>query len=115
MKLDSGRIAAGVWEGVLSEAATAPALQALTGGRVVEGVEVLPVADGRFTVKVPIPSWALNDGIQTFLVQSDGETLARFTLVVGEPLEQDLVAEVGLLRAELDLLKRAFQRHVREG
>lgn len=43
-----------------------------------------------------------------------GVTLARFTLVAGQALEEDIRAELNLLRAELDLLKRAFQRHCRE-
>ena len=115
MKLEQGRIAGGVWEAVLSGAAEAPQIEALTGGRAVEGVEVLAGKQGRFTVRGPIPTWALNDGVQTFLVRSGEVTLAQFTLVAGEPLDADLRAEISLLRAELDLLKRAFQRHVREG
>lgn len=117
VKLEQGRIAGGVWAAVLTATGDAPVVEALHGGRVIEGVEVRPDpgAAGRFTVVVPIPVWALNEGVQTFLVRSQGETLAQFTLVAGEPLEGDLRAEISLLRAELDLLKRAFQRHVREG
>jgi hypothetical protein len=40
-----------------------------------------------------------------------GETLAHFTIITGVPMEDDLRAEVDLLRAELDMLKRAFRRH----
>ena len=78
---------------------------------------VRPVAgkSGQFTLRVPIPAWALNEGVQTFVVQAGGERLAQFTLIAGQPLEEDIRAEVSLLRAELDLLKRAFQRHLREG
>lgn len=115
MKLEQGRIAGGVWQGVLAGASAPPVIEVVTGGRAVEGVDIQPGANGEFMVRVPIPAWALNDGVQTFLVRSGGETLAQFTLVAGEPLEQDLRAEMALLRAELDLLKRAFQRHVREG
>ena len=117
LKIEQGRIAGGVWEGVLTGAATAPGIEVLHEGRAVEGVEVHPVAGtaGSFTVRVPIPAWALNDGVQSFLVQSGGAVLAQFTLVAGQPPDQDLRAELSLLRAELDLLKRAFQRHVREG
>ncbi|MDA8740151.1 hypothetical protein N9M73_03340 [Rhodobacteraceae bacterium] len=39
------------------------------------------------------------------------EVLARFTLIGGDLVDQDLRAEIDLLRAELDLLKRAFRRH----
>jgi hypothetical protein len=118
MTLVQTRIAAGVWEGVLSASGTAsPAIEALHAGRAVEGVEVAPVPGkaGQFTVRVPIPAWALNEGVQTFVVQAEGRTLAQFTLVAGQPLDEDIRAELSLVRAELDLLKRAFQRHVREG
>lgn len=118
LKLEQGRIAGGIWEGVLSGVTgAAPAIEALTGGRAVEGVDVLPIPDqaGCFALRVPIPAWALNEGVQTFLIRSGETELAQFTLVAGEPLDQDLRAEISLLRAELDLLKRAFQRHVREG
>jgi hypothetical protein len=111
------RIAAGVWEGVLSgEGTTAPVLVALHGGREIEGVTLLPVPGkaGQYAVRVPIPVWALNEGVQTFVLQSGGATLTQFTLVAGRPLDEDIRAEVSLLRAELDLLKRAFQRFARE-
>lgn len=116
MTLVQTRIAGGVWEGALSGAgAEAPAITALHAGRAVEGVEVVPGQAGQFAVRVPIPAWALNEGVQTFVVQAGGETLATFTLVAGQPLDEDIRAELALIRAELDLLKRAFQRHVREG
>jgi hypothetical protein len=116
MKLVQGRIVGGVWEGVV-QADKAPVVEALHMGRAVEGVEVKPVPgkSGQFSLRVPIPPWALNEGVQTFVVQAGGERIAEFTLVAGQPLDEDIRAEVSLLRAELDLLKRAFQRHVREG
>lgn len=116
MMLVQTRISGGVWEGVLSGAGSAaPAVGALHAGRAVEGVEVMPGAAGQFTVRVPIPVWALNEGVQTFLIQAEGLTLAQFTLIAGVPPDEDIRAELSLVRAELDLLKRAFQRHVREG
>lgn len=114
MKLEQGRISGGVWEAVVA-ADAAPVIEALHGGRTVEGVTVDPGPTGRFVVRVPIPAWVLNEGVQTILVQAGGERLAAITLVAGEPLNEDIRAEIGLLRAELDVLKRAFQRHVREG
>ena len=56
---------------------------------------------------------ALAEGTQTFLFRLAGseETLAQFTIVTGVALEDDIRAEVDLLRAELDMLKRAFRRH----
>jgi hypothetical protein len=117
MTLVQTRIAGGVWEGALNGAGEVPVIEALHAGRAVEGVEITakPGKAGQYTVRVPIPAWALNEGVQTFVLRSGGETLAQFTLVAGVPLDEDIRAEVSLLRAELDLLKRAFQRHVREG
>ncbi|MFN3577333.1 MAG: hypothetical protein ACK4TJ_10175 [Tabrizicola sp.] len=115
LTLEQGRFEAGVWQAALSGAAEAPVVEVLTGGRAVEGVEVTPARDGRFTLRVPIPSWALNEGVQVFLVQSGGALLGRFALIAGEAADEDIRTELALLRAELDLLKRAFQRHAREG
>jgi hypothetical protein len=117
LKLEQTRIANGVWEGTFSGAkGAAPAIEALHMGRKLDGVEVLsaPGSSGQLIVRVPIPAWAMNDGVQTFLLRLGEVTLAQFTLVAGEPLEADIRAELSLLRAELDLLKRAFQRHCRE-
>ncbi len=116
-EIEQGRIAGGVWEAVMTGPDKAPVIEALHAGRAIEGVEVRPVTGktGRFTLRVPIPAWVLNEGVQTILVQSGEERLAQFTLIAGQPLDEDIRAELNLLRAELDLLKRAFQRHVREG
>ena len=114
IKLEQTGITGGVWEGLLSGPAVAPALEASHNGRAIEGVEVLPDGAGRFVVRVPIPVWVLNEGVQTVLLHSGGVVLAQFTLVAGQHLDQDIRAELSLLRAELDLVKRAFQRHVRE-
>lgn len=117
MRLDQTRIAEGVWEGVLSGVrGDAPNIEAVQSGRAIDGVEIqpLPGKAGHFSVRVPIPSRALNQGVQTFLIRAGETTLAQFTLVAGEPLDADIRAELSLLRAELDLLKRAFQRHCRE-
>ena len=54
--------------------------------------------------------------MQTLLV-TDPETdtkLTLITLMAGEVLGDDLRVEVDLLRAELDMLKRAFRRHCLE-
>ena len=43
-----------------------------------------------------------------------GTKLGHFSIIAGEALGEDLHAEVELLRAELDMLKRAFRRHCLE-
>ena len=68
---------------------------------------------GLWRLRVPIPAEVLSDGVQTFLITDrvSGQRLSEFTIVTGEPLENDIRAELDLLRAELDMLKRAFRRH----
>jgi hypothetical protein len=114
MSLEQTRIADGVWEGVLSGVTgDSPVIEGLHSGRAIDGVDVKPMPGkaGHFAVRVPIPVWALNEGVQTVLLRHGDEVLAQFTLVAGVPLEEDIRAELALLRAELDLLKRAFRRH----
>jgi hypothetical protein len=117
ISLNQTRIANGVWEGVLTGAAgDAPVIEALHSGRALEGIEVVPLPGkaGHFAVRVPIPAWALNEGAQTFVLRLNDDILAQFTLVAGVPLDEDIRAELSLLRAELELLKRAFRRHCAE-
>ena len=114
VKLTKTRIRAGVWEGVLS-GTDRVALEVRHLEAEVRGVTVAQIPDrpGEWAVRVPIPVAALSEGVQTFLIRErdTGETLAHFTVITGVPMEDDLRAEVDLLRAELDMLKRAFRRH----
>jgi hypothetical protein len=117
LTLTQTRIVEGVWEGVLAGVAgPPPTLEARHQGHVLHGLTLaaLPGAPGRFAVRLPIPPTVLGEGVQTVLLVLGDTVLAQITLVVGVPLEEDLRAEISLLRAELDLLKRAFQRHCAE-
>ena len=113
--LTKTRIRAGVWEGVLSGAVEPPVLDVLLLEQILPGVSVTAVPDrpGDWAVRVPVPSEALNEGVQTFVIRDKAtqETLAHFTVITGVAMEDDMRAEVDLLRAELDMLKRAFRRH----
>lgn len=110
------RIRSGVWEGtVTADSDAVPVIIVTHLEKPIDGVEMIPVQGeaGLWSLKVPIPVDALSDGVQTFRIE-DAETGARlesFTIVTGETLEDDIRAEVDLLRAELDMLKRAFRRH----
>lgn len=116
VNLTATGVRGGVWEAELTGATEALTLEVRHGDRAISGVEVTPLPGqaGRFAVRVPIPSEALNDGVQTFLICQDGGTLAQFAVIVGVAMEEDLRGEVELLRSELDLLKRAFRRHCAE-
>lgn len=111
------RLTNGVWEGVLTRGEpgdAAPDIQVLHRDQPVAGVSVTPGPDaGMWSVKVPVPTYAIADGVHTFSITdaSVGEELAHFTLMAGDVLADDIRAEIELLRAELDMLKRAFRRH----
>jgi hypothetical protein len=111
--LEMSRIRAGQWEGVWAGSAE-PALQVVHLERDLPGLSIAPLERSKWALRLPIPAELLSDGVQTFLVQERGETVGRFCIVTGEPLEDDLRAEIDLLRAELDMLKRAFRRHCLE-
>lgn len=107
--------AEGVWEGRLAvEGDATPELVATHLGERIDGVTLAPLSAGQWAVRVPIPPAAISEGVQTILIADarGGATLASATLVAGEALAEDLRAEISLLRAELDLLKKAFRRHV---
>ena len=115
LTLTQTRIAEGWWEGVLTGAEADTAVDAWHQDRRIEGVEITKLAGttGQ-AVRVPIVGSVLSEGVQTVLLKVGDEVLAFFTIVAGVPLEEDLRAEISLLRAELDLLKRAFRRHCAE-
>jgi len=117
-RLTKTRIRAGIWEGVLSGIDAAPQLEVLLLEQPIAGVVAEPVAGraGEWAVRVPIPADVLSEGVQTFLIREAGsdETLAHFTIITGVAMEDDMRAEVDLLRQELDMLKRAFRRHCLE-
>lgn len=116
-ELTDARLANGVWEGVLTRmepGESAPNIQVLHRDRPISGVTVSPGPDaGAWGIRVPVPAYAISDGVHSFAITdaADGAQLGQFTLMAGEVLADDIRAEMELLRAELDLLKRAFRRH----
>ncbi len=116
-RLTKTRIRAGVWEGVLS-GTDSPALEVRHREVEVPGVTITAIPDrpAEWAVRVPIPAEVLGEGVQTFLIRNrdTGETMQHFTVITGVAMEDDLRAEVDLLRSELDMLKRAFRRHCLE-
>ncbi|MEM7470660.1 MAG: hypothetical protein AAF340_04850 [Pseudomonadota bacterium] len=119
--LTKTRIQAGVYEGVLTcndTPASAPRLIAHFGDEEISGVTLTPDPEfaGGYSVRLELPPKILTEGVQTIVVSEavSGETLDRFSVLTGEPIDDDLRGEVDLLRAELDMLKRAFRRHCLE-
>ncbi len=120
MTLSKARIQAGVWEGVLEMGSLSelPELEVSHLAKPVSGftIDADPDHGDRYLVRVPIPAELLCDGVQTFVIseKSSGDKLAHFSVITGQPLEDDVLAEMDLLRAELDMLKRAFRKHCLE-
>ena len=113
-KLTKTRLTGGVWEGHLSGTSSAPDLVASHAGTPIDGPVVAPVAEGDgWHVRLEIPASCIGDGVQVFAISDavSGDTLASFALFSDDVAPDDVLAELHLLRAELDLLKRAFRRH----
>ncbi|MCV2893488.1 hypothetical protein [Lentibacter sp. XHP0401] len=106
------------WNAVVTRADGAPIedtpkLSVTLDGKPVLGVSLKAGENGTWEMIVPVPAEAVSDGIRTVLIADSEteETLAGFSLLSGEALDEDLRAEVELMRQELDMLKRAFRRH----
>lgn len=110
----------GVWEGRIGNAPASGARPDITVMFQDQPVQDVRLSEGEtggeWTVAVPVPAEAVADGVQTFVVfdAASSTRLGDFTLIAGEAVTDDLRAEVELLRAELDMLKRAFRRHCLE-
>jgi len=115
--LTKTRLSQGVWEGVLTletKNTTAPDIRVTYLDDPIDGVEVKEdTVQGQWVLRVPIPRDAIADGVQTLLIldATTGDLLEKISIIAGEALTDDIRAEMGLLRAELDMLKRAFRRH----
>ncbi|WP_298935124.1 hypothetical protein [uncultured Ruegeria sp.] len=100
----------GIWQGHI-QAESEPGIEVRYLGAALSGVEMSP-AEGGWNLNVPVPVTALSEGVHSFVIVDIDTTqkLADFTIIAGSPAADDLRAEVELLRAELDMLKRAFRR-----
>lgn len=121
LELTKTRIQAGFWEGVLNVRAQGnyqPEVKVTHLEKPLDGVDLRedPEVEGRFLLRIAIPAELLTDGVQSFVIRDarSDEKLSSFAIITGEPAEDDIRTELDLLRAELDMLKRAFRRHCLE-
>lgn len=118
--LTNTRFREGLWEGILTaveQGAAQPEIAVTLRDLPVRGVTLTDAGEpGRWVIQIPVPVEAVSEGVQTFLITDANAdvVLGSFALIAGEVLGDDIRAEVDLLRAELDMLKRAFRRHCLE-
>ena len=114
LTLTKTSLIAGHWQGLLTatQDGGTPALTVTHLNAPLAGVAVTPV-EGGWLVRVPVPAELIADGVQSFVIAdaATGAVLNSFAVLAGDALAEDIRAEMDLLRAELDLLKRAFRRH----
>ncbi len=115
LSLTKTRLNAGRYEGVLTCTGTPPIIEAVHLDRVIGNMSLSEMTKhpGHHIASIDLPTDLLSDGVQSVHLRSaaDGEVLDRISILAGDPLEEDLRAEITMLRDELDLLKRAFRRH----
>ncbi|MEM6371183.1 MAG: hypothetical protein AAF727_00145 [Pseudomonadota bacterium] len=118
LTLTPTKLRRGVWEGIIQQSGSGvPQVHVTHLGVNLQDIELRETdTSGQWLLQVPIPASAISEGVQVFVISDalNDETLGQFTLMAGEILGDDLRAEVELLRAELDMLKRAFRRHCTE-
>ncbi|MGR3550760.1 hypothetical protein [Pseudooceanicola sp.] len=109
------RLANGQWEGVISDVPEGikPGIAVNYRDKPLDNVAVTPAVGGTWRLRFAIPATMIGDGLQTVTIveANTGDVLDSFAILAGDSLDETMQAEVDLLRAELDLLKRAFRRH----
>jgi hypothetical protein len=115
LELTKTKMQQGVWQGVITGAGEiAPKIEVFHQNRKVDSVQLAHNSEAdHWLLSVTIPPEAISDGVQTLMIRdATGDTdIGHITLMAGEVLGDDIRAEMDLLRAELDMLKRAFRRH----
>lgn len=112
--LVKNRLHAGVWEGTLTGPAdTSPVLVMRHDDEIIPGLTMDFSSDGVWAVRAPVPADRISDDVQTFVIVDEGSDtiLNSFTVFAGDQMNDAMQVEIDLLRAELDLLKRAFRKH----
>lgn len=111
----------GLWSGILTADSAPRRVFLLRHGEILSFAKLMAVGDGRWDVSVDIPASVLSEGTHSLtLVADEGEGegaplpdsihLDHLSLIAGKILDDDLAAEIALIRSELELIKREFRR-----
>lgn len=124
LQFENHGLDAGMWSGLLTGAEAPDRIALVNRGAILSTGVISSVpgdGEGVWRVTVELPASVLSDGVHSLLLVADagqGEEpplpdamqLDCLHLMAGAPLEHELLAEIHLMRAELDLLKREFRR-----
>lgn len=102
----------GTWE-IELESGDQPEIEVIHDGRWLQSPDAEKSEGDRWIARFEVPVSSLADGVQTFLLcdRRTGTTIDTLTIMAGDAIEDDIRAELDLMRAELVLLKKAFRRH----
>ena len=77
-------------------------------------VETMP---GYIEVEHPLPASALSSGVSVLFLRKQGEEtpIAALPIIIGKGADETLLAEVALLRGELELIKTVLRERLRRG
>ncbi len=112
IELTKLRMIEGVWHGAIKHRGRSdwqPNIEVTHLDFAVDGVTIEEDrVEEHWRIAVPIPVNRIADGVQTFVIRDRKEdvVLGSFSIVAGDALAEDIRAELTLLRAELDMLKR---------
>lgn len=120
-QFESLGLKSGIWLGVLRRDVAPGRLLLVHMGARVGDARATAQDDGTWRIAAAIPPQKLSDGVQTFLLledqgegaeppQAGARHLASLSIVAGELVEEDMRAEMNLMRSELDLLKKELRR-----
>lgn len=114
--LTKTRLSDGHWQGILQGGAgDPPDIVADHLGDSIGAVTLTPQGDA-WLVDLALPATLIADGAHCVILRraDTHAQLALVTFIAGEDLAHDLRAEVAMLRAEMELLKRTL-RHLARG
>ena len=103
----------GVWTLRLEGGVRPPKIEVSHAHRAVPDIRTETDGDA-LIVTAELPREVLSDGLQSIHVvdSANGTTLASLHVAAGRTVSRDMAAELSLLRDELELLKKAFRRHM---
>lgn len=103
---------AGIWQATLEGAGARPEVSVWLGAQALPSVTLAEAGPGAWEVRAAVPVECLASGTHVLILRDgrDGSALGHLRLSAGVADSADLAAEVAILRAEVDMLKKALRR-----